>query len=312
MEAGLSGVVLVTHRPYGAGDAPRERIAAARRGDVHPLCCRRTAWGRVGVMFADHHECDVVVTAVAPVGAVVEADGHEGFIDQAKHPSWWSDTPRAEVGDRMRAVVLDATREPPRFSALPSDIRIARSLRHTEPLERLCPPPGGARAVDWEAVEAELGIALPSDYKRLVQTYSGGEFAEMLWLLEPGCPKEMYDLVAQTAEREEILADLWEGGEPKPPELRDETSRLVPWGYMEGGGHVLYWLVRPGVEPEEWTVVLNEGRGPLWEAHPASCSQFILEVVAGTTTSFYFTDHDDIVTPEARTRFSPNAEIFSR
>lgn len=81
---------------------------------------------------------------------------------------------------------------------------------------------------------------------------------------------------------------------------------------MEGGGHVLYWLVRPGVEPEEWTVVLNEGRGPLWEAHPASCSQFILEVVAGTTTSFYFTDHDDIVTPEARTRFSPNAEIFSR
>ncbi|MFI9741143.1 hypothetical protein [Streptomyces sp. NPDC052494] len=102
-------------------------------------------------MLIQHHEYDVVVTAVASVGSAVLADGREGFIDQAKHPSWWSDTPRAGVGDRMRAVVLDATRTPPRLSALPSDIRIARSLRHTEPLERLCPPPplSSGRDVKW-------------------------------------------------------------------------------------------------------------------------------------------------------------------
>jgi hypothetical protein len=35
-------------------------------------------------------------------------------------------------------------------------------------------------------------------------------------------------------------------------------------------------------------------------------------VVAGTTTSYYFTDHDDIVDPQDRTRFRPNAEILRR
>ncbi|MEV5008968.1 SMI1/KNR4 family protein [Streptomyces sp. NPDC093064] len=240
-------------------------------------------------MLADHQEHDVVVTAVAPVGIAVRADRHDGFIDQTKHPSWRSDTPRAAVGDRMRAVVLDATRTPPRFSALPGDLQTARSLRHTEPLVRRCPPSGSGRTVKWAAVQEALGIVLPADCKRLVQPYGGGLFAGMLRLLEPGCPDPMYDLVARTAEREEILAELWEAGEDKPTELHEGNARLVPWGYVEGAGHFLYWLGQPGAEPEEWTVLLNEGRGPLWEACPVSCSRFILDVVTGTTTSFYFT-----------------------
>ncbi|MDH2392692.1 hypothetical protein QCN29_28720 [Streptomyces sp. HNM0663] len=264
-------------------------------------------------MLADHQEHDVVVKAVASVGAVVDIEGRDGFIDQVKHPSWWSDAPRAAVGDRMRAAVLDASRTPPRLSALPGDIRTARSLRHTEPLARLCPPPAvGGRTVEWAGVEEALGTALPADYRRLVQMYGGGLFAGTIRLLEPGCPDEMYDLVAQAAEREEILAELWSAGEAKPSELEQDNVRLVPWGYVEGSGHFLYWLVRPGLEPEEWTVLLNEGRGPLWEAHPALCSRFLLDVVAGTSRSIYFTDLDDITDPQDRSRFVPNSEIFSR
>ncbi|MEV6836448.1 hypothetical protein AB0N17_18350 [Streptomyces sp. NPDC051133] len=72
----------------------------------------------------------MTVVAVASVGAAVETDGETGFIDQAKHPSWWDQNiapPR--VGDELHAVVLDAGREPPRLSALPRDIAIARRLR---------------------------------------------------------------------------------------------------------------------------------------------------------------------------------------
>ncbi|MFB7330759.1 SMI1/KNR4 family protein [Streptomyces adustus] len=264
-------------------------------------------------MLADHQECDAIVTAVASVGTIVDVDGHEGFVDQAKHPSWWSDAPRPAVGDRMHVAVLDAGRTPTRLSALPDDIRMARALRYTEPLERLCPPPPAvAKDLEWAAVETALGTALPADYKRLVQAYGGGLFAGTLWVLEPGCPHASYDLIAQTAEREEILQELWEAGEDRPPELLDRDVRLVPWGFDEGAGHFLYWLVQPDVEPEEWTVILNEGRGPLWETTPVSCSRFLLDVVAGTTTSFYFTDLDDIVDPDHRTRFVPNAEILGR
>ncbi|WP_181138446.1 hypothetical protein [Streptomyces sp. Ru73] len=82
-------------------------------------------------MLTDHQECRVTVTAVAPVGVLVDADGDEGFIDQAKLPSWWSDVPHVSVGDRLRAVVLDASRTPPRLSALPGDMRRAETLRRT-------------------------------------------------------------------------------------------------------------------------------------------------------------------------------------
>ncbi|MEV6731419.1 MULTISPECIES: hypothetical protein [unclassified Streptomyces] len=84
--------------------------------------------------FHDHQELDVTVVAVAPVGAKVEVDGHEGvfgFIDQVKHPSWRDENvapPRA--GDKLHVCVLDRTREPyPRLSALQNDIDLARRLR---------------------------------------------------------------------------------------------------------------------------------------------------------------------------------------
>ncbi|MFI1154704.1 hypothetical protein [Streptomyces sp. NPDC020817] len=84
--------------------------------------------------FRNHQELDVAVVAVAPVGSKVEVDGHEGvygFIDQAKHPSWWdADVAQPTAGDKLHVCVVDATREPyPRFSALQDDIDIARRLR---------------------------------------------------------------------------------------------------------------------------------------------------------------------------------------
>ncbi|GAA3119171.1 hypothetical protein ACFQ0X_17355 [Streptomyces rectiviolaceus] len=83
--------------------------------------------------IADHQELDVTVRAVAPVGCLVtvdgQDDGQEGFVDQAKHPSWWTDVAPPQVGDRLHVVVLDDSRVPPRLSALDSDIETGRALR---------------------------------------------------------------------------------------------------------------------------------------------------------------------------------------
>ncbi|MFC8262696.1 hypothetical protein ACFUNF_35060 [Streptomyces sp. NPDC057291] len=77
----------------------------------------------------NHQKINVVVTAVAPVGAQVDAAGITGFIDQAKHPSWCStDVSPPQVGDQLHAVVLDDSRTPSRLSALQNDIEIARVL----------------------------------------------------------------------------------------------------------------------------------------------------------------------------------------
>lgn len=83
--------------------------------------------------WKDNQEVHVVITAIASVGSWVNADGTTGFIDQVKHPSWWSeDVQPPQVGERLHTVVLDDTRDPPRLNALQSDIDIARVLRGRE------------------------------------------------------------------------------------------------------------------------------------------------------------------------------------
>lgn len=75
-------------------------------------------------------EIAVTITAVAPYGSEADANGTPAFIDLAKHPSWRNpDVPAPRVGDRLHTVVLDASRTPPRLSALQEDIEISRALR---------------------------------------------------------------------------------------------------------------------------------------------------------------------------------------
>ncbi|MFJ7626612.1 hypothetical protein ACIQZN_08995 [Streptomyces sp. NPDC097595] len=156
-------------------------------------------------------------------------------------------------------------------------------------LGRLCPPPGQPPAVpDWGRAERALGLALPGDYKWLVETYGAGVFDGTVWLLAPGAPHVMCDLLAEAAERADILESLWEIGEDKPAELLEPGARVVPWAFEEGSGAFLYWLVRPGVEPDDWTVLFNEGRGPLWEPHAMGCLAFLLAVLTGTAETEYF------------------------
>ncbi|MFI6148656.1 hypothetical protein [Streptomyces sp. NPDC051109] len=164
-------------------------------------------------------------------------------------------------------------------------------------LVRLCPPPAGPLpAVDWAQAERVLGTALPADYKQLVDTYGDGVFDETIWLLAPDSAYSECDLHAQTAERDEILADLWEF-EAKPAALSEVGARVLPWAFEEGTGAFLYWLARPGQHPDEWTVLYNEGRGPLWEHHGTGCSALLLAVLTGTVETAYFGHFYEVLKP---------------
>ncbi|MFF1555937.1 SMI1/KNR4 family protein [Streptomyces sp. NPDC058279] len=164
-------------------------------------------------------------------------------------------------------------------------------------LVRLCPPPADPPpAVDWAQIERAVGVALPADYKRLVETYGGGVFDETIRLLVPDSADDDCNLHAQTMERDEILAGLWEF-EAKPAGLMEAGARVLPWAFEEGTGAFLYWLARPGRHPDEWTVLYNEGRGPLWEHHDMGCLEFLLAVLAGTAETDYFGHLYDVLKP---------------
>lgn len=77
-----------------------------------------------------------------------------------------------------------------------------------ERLSGLIPPATPRRSRDWATVERQLGTPLPDDYKELIETYGGGVFDETIWLLDPECPDEDYNLHGQATERAATLADL--------------------------------------------------------------------------------------------------------
>jgi hypothetical protein len=163
------------------------------------------------------------------------------------------------------------------------------ALPALDSLVRLCPPPADPPpSVDWAQAEGALGTALPADYKQLVEKYGAGFFDETVALLAPDCAFAKCDLLAQATERDGVLAGLWEVGEEKPPGLLEAGARILPWAYQEGAGAFLYWLVRPGQHPDEWTVLYNEGQGPLWEPHDTGCLAFLLAVLTGTAETAYF------------------------
>ncbi|MFR9725301.1 hypothetical protein ACL02R_18320 [Streptomyces sp. MS19] len=78
----------------------------------------------------DHQRSEARVTSVAPWGVlVVLEDGTAGLVDKAKLPAWRNDAPLPQPGDSLSVVVLDATRDPVRVSALPEDAALAERAR---------------------------------------------------------------------------------------------------------------------------------------------------------------------------------------
>lgn len=160
-------------------------------------------------------------------------------------------------------------------------------------LQRLVPPPpgGGPPSPAWAEVSARLGIGLPADYVELIETYGGGQFDDYLYLLEPFAANDSYDLVREAGVRAEAFELLWSGGEPRPSFLGAPGQRLLPWASTDNG-EFCYWLVAPGIAPDRWPVVVNEGRGPGWEHFDLGCAAFLLAVLRRRVDSEILMDED--------------------
>ncbi|MFJ3814680.1 SMI1/KNR4 family protein [Streptomyces sp. NPDC090056] len=143
--------------------------------------------------------------------------------------------------------------------------------------------PGEPRQKDWSEIERTLGTELPSDYKEFIRVYGGSNWDDYLYVLEPGCPNRNYDLIDWTEQQTEDLEGLWEF-EKKPRELAAEGARVIPWATTDNG-EFLYWLVLPGIDPEHWTVMVNEARGDRWEHFSVSCTQFLASSLDGDLQS---------------------------
>jgi hypothetical protein len=149
-------------------------------------------------------------------------------------------------------------------------------------LKRLLPPPErpAVSEYDWPAIEAEIGTALPADYKSLVDAYGPVRFSANLRLCTPHGRPGGLDLTCWLELTRELL------GDPACPPQSDhipagfalDPDALTAWGSITGSEYCLWYAAGP--DPDVWPVIVG---GPtVWGFYSGTATEFIVALLTRT------------------------------
>ncbi len=165
-------------------------------------------------------------------------------------------------------------------------------------LTSLCPPP----AVDsrrYAIVRDERG-GLPSDYRRLIETYGVGCFDEFLWIYGDVEDNPNLDLRTRSAA---ARSDLAEHGSPsfraRLAALGISSDELMKWGATDNGDWLM-WVTAGS--PDSWPTLILEVRQRDLLLVPRTSTGVILDLLTGELTTSIFPDDF----PSGRPSFSAN------
>ncbi|HET6251682.1 MAG TPA: ankyrin repeat domain-containing protein [Tepidisphaeraceae bacterium] len=126
----------------------------------------------------------------------------------------------------------------------------------------------------WGQIEKKLGTKLPDDYKKFIDAYGSGDFAQFYAIYNP---LQSHGVVEQI---DEVRQDYRQGHESNseryPYPVFPEPSGIFPWGNDENGNDY-FWLTKG--DPDEWTVVAYDVRGGGAKEHKCTMTEFLLKVL---------------------------------
>lgn len=137
--------------------------------------------------------------------------------------------------------------------------------------------------IGWSQVESGLGVALPEDYKQLIDRYGAGSVADFIHVFHPTTALKGFLLGADGHLQD--LRDYGAGDYPYP--LWPKPGGLLPVARTLGGDHC-YWRVNDA-DPNGWTVVTTESLYDWWE-HPGGIVAFLADVFTGRARYPVFPD----------------------
>jgi len=120
-------------------------------------------------------------------------------------------------------------------------------------------PVEAPRAAQWKAHEKSLGVALPDDYKAMVEAYGTGCFDGFVWLANP-----FSKLMPWKRWFEGTNAGLHEAGH----------EGLLPWASSENGNVLCFRM-------SDWTTVVTEGRGSRIDELPGGATDALAALLSG-------------------------------
>jgi hypothetical protein len=133
------------------------------------------------------------------------------------------------------------------------------------------------RSVDWAALEAALGTALPSDFRSLAEAYSVLVVDDFLMVSSPTPGAEA--LWGSARREDETLQDLYEMGDTENYVPYPQPGGLIEWA-ASNSGDSFYWRTSPA-EPDAWPVVVRTDNGE-WVEFPVGAVEFLAGVYGRT------------------------------
>lgn len=136
-----------------------------------------------------------------------------------------------------------------------------------------------SRNFDWAAIEGDLGLALPADYKQLADSFPGGYFRRFIHLRLPArWPDGRVRLLSEFGSAQlESMREYRDTGEAVfPYPLFPEPGGLLPWGDISSPG-VAFWLTGPA-EPGNWPVVVATEECDHWDRFDGTACDFLFAV----------------------------------
>jgi SMI1-KNR4 cell-wall len=169
-------------------------------------------------------------------------------------------------------------------------------------LVRLVPPPEAPvdATGDWEQVETDLGLELPSDFKTLIQRYGRGQFESFITPLMPfGKHAMLIDEARRLQEDDQSFRD--EHPEISPYAFYPDPGGLLPWAGTDNGDR-LCWLTEG--RPDTWTTVTWNPRAWDYDAHAVGATAFLHGWLTGRISDTVLGDCND-----AQPWFDPYREL---
>jgi hypothetical protein len=133
------------------------------------------------------------------------------------------------------------------------------------------------RAVtDWAAVEKALGVALPPDFRELIEVFPPGEIQMGFSVLHPArfetAGEYRHELVGYA---DQLRGDAAKRAFPHP--VYPDQGGVLPWATV-GFDWIICWLTADD-DPANWPVMVCDSRLEEWHVHDGSTATFLTALV---------------------------------
>jgi hypothetical protein len=152
-------------------------------------------------------------------------------------------------------------------------------------LKAILPAPENPKsnAGDWEQIEENLNVNLPSEYKEFIEHYGAAYISKFLSIISPFHQKPGVDLIGKQDICRETYRILGESGEYIPYNFFPNEGGLLIVAQTDNGDMV-FW----NTGAAKWGIVVNESRGPDYFSFDGGIVEFITGLLTGEIDCYIF------------------------